>query len=113
MFKAFMDELNPFTNPQYKKQIKSYIKEDLANPYPVVNFGILTEIHFVRYVLSIRKRNGDLPKFSTYSGHRAGFSHLYTIFKMEKSRELENELAIYFKSLRKRSAKAAQNGSKF
>jgi hypothetical protein len=32
-FKAFMDELNPnFTNPQYKKQIKSYIKDNVANP---------------------------------------------------------------------------------
>ena len=85
-FKAFMSGLpDDLSESMTKKKIKEYLKEQPANPHPVVDFTILTEIHFVRYVLSLRKRDRSTPQFSTYNGHRAGI--IYTSY-IERRRAL-------------------------
>jgi hypothetical protein len=105
VFKTFMDGLDGNqSDAKLKKKIKAHIREHPNNPPPLVDFNVLTEIHFVRYVISLRKSDGEIPQFSSYNSHRSGFKYLYSLFRQRQTEEMGEELAIYFKSLRKRSA---------
>ena len=49
--------------------------------------------------------------YSAYNTHRAGFNHLFRMYDELKPEKLEEDLKKYFKSLKKKQAKARQAGT--
>jgi hypothetical protein len=96
-------------SPRKRKQL---LKAELLKkrPIEVVDFNVLNIKHIMLFILSLNKRDGSKPVFSTYNTHRAGINHLYRMYKEKKPDDFEEEIAIYFRSLKKRAAKNAQEG---
>lgn len=102
-------QANGLTIPAIKKKLKAEMNADY--PMRVVDFGILDEFHLIRWILSLTKADGAPPVYSTYNQHRAGFNHLYRMYRQRVPAEITSELPIYFKSLRKRAARNAHEGN--
>ena len=95
-----------------RQNLKVKLKQELKkNPIPdFLDFEILTERHFMGFVLSLNVNGGGMPSLSTYGVNRAAFNHLYTIFRKKKPEELDAELSLYYRGLKKRGARRAQSG---
>jgi hypothetical protein len=77
----------------------------------MLDFEVLNTSHFMTFLITLKRPNGQGLSFSTLNTHRAGFNFLYRIYSVRKPEVLESELVNYFKSLKKRSARDAQNGT--
>jgi hypothetical protein len=66
-------------------------------PMALVDFDLLTEKHFVTFILSLTKSGGRKPVYSTYNVHRASFAYLFTIFSRPKPVTCETELVNFNK----------------
>jgi hypothetical protein len=107
-FTGIDNEIPALTEPAKKKRLKAIISNN--NPIPVVDFEILKEHHLLMFVLSLKKMDGSIPGFSTFNTHRAGFNHLFRIYRKKQPDEMGEELSLYFRSLKKRDASRAQEG---
>ena len=77
----------------------------------MLDFEVLNTSHFMTFLITLKRPNGQGLSFSTLNTHRAGFNFLYRIYSVRKPEVLESELVNYFKSLKKRSTRDAQNGT--
>jgi hypothetical protein len=82
----------------------------LGTPPAFIDFDRLNDSHFMLFVLSLESSNGQSLSFSSYNIHRAGFNHLYTIYRKMKPPEVNHEISLYYKALKKRAAIQAHAG---
>jgi hypothetical protein len=66
-------ETPPLTVYVKKQRLKTLLS--FNNPMPVVHFNLLKEHHLILFVLSLQKKDGGTPGYSTFNTHRAGFNH--------------------------------------
>jgi hypothetical protein len=108
-FFATIDNETPaLTDAAKKKKLKVLLSND--DPIPVVDFEVLKEHHLIMFVLSLKKNDGSTPGFSTFNTHRAGFNHLFRMYREKQPEKMEDELSLYFRSLKKRDVTRAQEG---
>jgi hypothetical protein len=101
-------ETPPLTVYVKKQRLKTLLS--FNNLMPVVNFNLLKEHHLILFVLSLQKKDGGTPGYSTFNTHRAGFNHLFRMYRQKQPDVMGEELSLYFRSLKKREAKRAQEG---
>ena len=78
---------------------------DKLHGTPTTGSGI-----FVCWILSLNKRNGQRPVYSTLNCHRSALFNLYRDFKQVMPQELEEEVSSHFRGLQNELAQAAQDG---
>jgi hypothetical protein len=94
---AVTDENGQLSNDLIKKYLVS--TQELDDP---INFDEITVRDFLSWIISLRV-NGKSPSTSSFSGHRSAFFNLFRIYKKTMSRELETELKVHFKGLKRKS----------
>jgi len=102
-------EWSSLTDSAKKKAIKE--KLQTFPPVNMLDFDVLDTNHFMTFLITLKRPNGQDLTYSSLNTHRAGFNFLYRLYNVRKPDVLEFELVNYFKSLKKRSARAAQNGT--
>jgi hypothetical protein len=108
-FTDYINSHSALNSSQLKKKVKEYL---MQVPIPeTIDFQVLSERHFIQFVLSLSNSTGGKPSFATYNIHRSGFNHLFRIYRMQKPLVVETELQIYFKSLKRRHQTEIQNGN--
>jgi hypothetical protein len=98
-FEDFMAANSELSDSKKRKLIK---KKFMVDPPPdFIDFEKLNDSHFMMFILSLSNNNRATPAFSTHNSHRAGFNHLYTIYRKQKPPEVNSEISLYFKGLKK------------
>ena len=78
-------------------RVKDLLDGDDNNP--PIYFDQIQAQDFMSWLLTLRKKNGVSPGYSTFNSHRAAFFNLFRLYKVTMSAELTAELATHFKGL--------------
>lgn len=102
--------MNSAETPAKQKKI---LKEELQklNRIPVVDCSKLTDHHLMLFIVTTKKPNGDDLTYSALNTHRASFAHLFTMHGQKISEPISDAITLCFKSLKRRAAKKAQDGT--
>ena len=100
---------------QHNTNIKEYAayfleRAPLNTELHPIKFEELQAEDFKRFLLSITKRDGKKPGFSSYSTHRSALFDLFRMYKLRMSNDLSFHLSIFFSGLRRTHATAIANG---
>jgi hypothetical protein len=95
IFEQLMEAHSELSEFGKRKLIKQRLMD--TPPPEFIDFEKLTDSHFMLFILSLSDNNNVPPSFSTYTGHRAGFNHLYTIYRIPKPPVLNSEISLYYK----------------
>ena len=90
-----------------------FLKEYLSNAprnQPIV-FENLNSRLFLKYLLTIKKSNGQDPGQSKFRLHRTALFHLFRIYEVEQPPQLEKQLNQSFRGLNRTSAQQITNGN--
>lgn len=99
----FLTQLDTSTSDTaMRKRIIDVMKGDRGNP--PIHFDLLEARDFITWLLTLKKRDGSTPGYSTYNSHRAGLFNLFRHYGISMSRQLESELSTHFKGLKRRIA---------
>jgi hypothetical protein len=77
---------------------------------PPIMFNLVTARDFLTWIVSLVKKDGTSPGYSTFNSHRAAFFNLFRDFGVTMSKTLEFELRNHFKGLKRRVASRVTNG---
>jgi hypothetical protein len=91
-----------------KKMLKAKLQEN--SPIPVVDCTKLSDQHFVQFIASLKKSNGQSLSSSALNTHRAAFGHLHTMHGQKLPSETSDALASYYKFLKARTAETTLGG---
>lgn len=85
----------------------------LANPAsePPLKFADLTVRQFMLYIVSLKKRDGTKPAFTTYATERTALFNLFRDYKTTMSKDFETELGNHFKGLKRKKTQEIANGT--
>ena len=101
---AVTDEDGQISTDLIKKYLAS--TQELEDP---IKFNEISVRDFLSWIVSLRV-NGRSPSSSSYSGHRSAFYNLFRQFRKTMSRELETELKVHYKGLKRRSVLEISEG---
>ena len=85
------------------------ILQTAPNDPPII-FELLTAPVFMKWIVSLRKKNGDKPGVSSHSSHRSGLFHLFVAYHVTMPQELEKEVSNHFKGLKRKVASVIAAG---
>ena len=106
---------NEFNSPEARRKgpqrqfIKAFLNRD-SREHPI-KFQELTAEQFMVWIVSLRKSNGQRPKYSAFNTHRSALFNLYRDYGLRMSKQLEGEIANHFKGLKRTIAAEIQNGN--
>jgi len=87
-----------------------WFKKNLNEDSPPLIFSLLTGTVFMEFLLSLKKKDGKKLSFSGYSCYRSAVFDLFRFYKLKMPTIMEEDLAVYFKGLKRTLAKDADNG---
>ncbi|DAZ94187.1 TPA: hypothetical protein N0F65_000414, partial [Lagenidium giganteum] len=105
-FRATIDADN---DDDLRKELKS--KLDRNREKPPLHFELLESSDFVMWLLTLGKRDGTHPGFSSYGNHRAALSNLYRLYGVLMLPKLTQDLTTDFKDLKRQLASNAAHGT--
>lgn len=104
---AFFYSPPPLCEPT-EENVRRYFarnyEERVEATAPLVLSGI-TAKDFMRFCVSLRKKDGKKPTAGTLSGHRSALFHLFREFSTEMPAKLVSDLKVYFRGLKRKQTK--------
>ncbi|KAI9912036.1 hypothetical protein PsorP6_009511 [Peronosclerospora sorghi] len=77
-----------------------------SSELPLIKFDELTAKDFMTWIVSLTKKDGERPGYSTFNSHRAALFNLFRDHGRAMSRTLETELQNHYRGLKRRTAVA-------
>lgn len=75
-----------------------------------IKFENLSAESFMSWLLTLKKHDGSVPRYATYTGHRSGLFNLYRDYEVLMSEKMKSELKILFKGLKRHTAQQIAKG---
>lgn len=104
-FKSYVERLE---KPVSAKNIAEMLQHETSIK-PIL-FNLLKARHFLRWIVTLRKKNGEKLGNPAYSSRRAGLFSLFRDFNEIMRPKLADEMKFHFKGLKRTVAQATTNG---
>lgn len=91
---------------------RSYVKkvvQERKRPAPI-NFSLLEARHVTRFILTLKKKNGEEATNSVHNSARSAVTDLFRTYDFITPKKMTNALQKFFKGLKRKSAKDAGMG---
>jgi hypothetical protein len=88
--------------------VHKYLQSAPENP-PIL-FEDFEVNHFMQFVVSLRKPDGNKLSYSSYNTHRAAWFNVFRDYKMSMSESLQSELKNHFRGLKRTTTKTVAEG---
>lgn len=77
---------------------------------PPILFEDFEVNHFMQFIVSLRKPDGNKLSYSSYNTHRAALYNVFRDYKMSMSESLQSELKNHFRGLKRTTTKTVAEG---
>ena len=88
--------------------VHKYLQSAPENP-PIL-FEDFEVNHFMQFIVSLRKPDGNKLSYSSYNTHRAALFNVFRDYKISMSESLQSELKNHFRGLKRTTTKTVAEG---